>query len=121
VPRPSPRLLLLLAAGLALGAGALWQAWPRPRSAVERLAGDDPELRLGRQKLQSFCLACHMLDGPPEVNPLAPKVRGWTREDAYRNVARLDQLSSAMILNFTGSDEERHALARTLELLGQER
>jgi len=121
VPPSSRRLLAALGLLLVLGAGVLWWRGQRPPGAAERLAGEEPQLRLGRQTLQSFCLSCHELDGPPEVNPLAPKVRGWTREQAYQNVVRLDQLSSAMILNFTGTDEERRALALALERLGKER
>jgi len=117
----SRRPLAALGLLLALGAAALWWRGQRPPGAAEQLAGEEPELALGRQKLRSFCLSCHELDGPPEVNPLAPKVRGWTRAQAYVNVGRLDQLSSAMILNFTGSEEERRALALALERLGRER
>jgi hypothetical protein len=114
--------LAILCLALALGGAAyLWSGGLRPPSASERIAGEEPELRLGRQQLQHFCLACHTLDGPPEVNPLAPKVRGWTREQAYQNVARLDQLSSAMIVSFSGTDEQRRALALVLERLGKER
>lgn len=117
----SRRLLAALGLLPALGAGwLLWRALSPP-TAAERLAGDDPALRLGREKLRSFCLSCHQLDGPPEVNPLAPKVRGWTRDEAYVNVGRLGQLNSAMILEFHGTDEERRALALVLERLGSVR
>ncbi|MBI5066845.1 MAG: cytochrome c [Deltaproteobacteria bacterium] len=122
MPRSWRPVLAVLGVALALGGAAhLWSTGLRLPSAAERIGGDDPELRLGRQQLQHFCLACHTLDGSPEVNPLAPKVRGWTRDQAYRNVARLDELSSAMLVNFSGTDEERRALALVLERLGKER
>lgn len=96
---------------LAFGA---WSACParqpdRPRTAEEEL---------GERKLRSHCLPCHTLDGPPEKNPLAPKVRGWSRQQAYVNVGRLDKLNRAMLLNFQGTEEERQALAGALERLG---
>jgi len=107
--RPLQRLAPL--AGLALLAIGAWSAWQpdRPRSAEEEL---------GDRKLRSHCLSCHVLDGPPEKNPLAPKVKGWTRQQAYVNVGRLDKLNRAMLLNFQGTEEERQALAGALERLG---
>ncbi len=105
-------LALLAVSGSWLLRGA-WRAGPAPAPALA-----DAERELGRRKLQSFCLSCHSLDGSPSQNPLAPRVRGWSRERAYVDVGRLDQLSPAMLLNFEGTDEERWALAGALERLG---
>jgi mono/diheme cytochrome c family protein len=105
------RLAPLAGLGLLLVVG--WAACPglpdRPLTAEEEL---------GNRKLRSHCLSCHTLDGPPEKNPLAPKVKGWTKEQAYVNVGRLDKLNRNMLLNFQGTDEERRALAGALERLG---
>ena len=106
---------LLPLAGLALlAASAAWFHGPWAPAAPP-----SAEQRLGARKLRSFCLSCHVLDGPMSRNPLAPRVRGWTRAQAYERVAHLDRLSSAMILNFQGTDEERWALAGALERLGK--
>ncbi len=114
MPAPLRRLAPVLGAALLAAAGA-WFLRDGSGPAPEVPA---PGRDLGRKKLQSFCLSCHTLDGPATRNPLAPKVRGWTRDQAYANVGRLDRLNPAMILSFEGTDEERWALAGALERLG---
>ena len=108
--RMSPLLGLALLAFAGAGAWELWPSAPPRRLTAEE--------ELGNRKLRAHCLSCHTLDGPPEKNPLAPKVKGWTRQQAYLNVGRLDKLNRAMILNFQGTEEERQALAGALERLG---
>jgi mono/diheme cytochrome c family protein len=80
----------------------------------------DAFLDIGRRKMESFCLSCHKLDGPPGVNPLRPRLRGWTQEQAYRNIGRLRQMNAQMILEFQGTEVERQALAAWLARMGAE-
>jgi mono/diheme cytochrome c family protein len=80
----------------------------------------DEFLEIGRRKMESFCLSCHKLDGPPGANPLRPRLRGWTQEEAYRNIGRLRQMNAQMILEFQGTEVERQALAAWLARMGAE-
>ena len=107
--RWSPVLGLCLLAVAGAGVWELWPPAPRRQSAEEEL---------GNRKLRTHCLSCHVVDGPREKNPLAPKVKGWTRQQAYDNVGRLSKLNKAMLLDFQGTEEERRALAGALERLG---
>ena len=73
---------------------------------------------LGEKVMTDFCLSCHTLDG--KANPLRPKLdraRFGTEAEAYRSIGRLQELNANMILEFSGTDEERHALARHLASL----
>jgi len=80
----------------------------------------DAFLDMGRRKMESFCLSCHKLDGARGDNPLRPRLKGWTQQEAYRNIGRLRQMNPLMILEFQGTEIERQALAAWLAALGAE-
>jgi mono/diheme cytochrome c family protein len=92
-------------------------------AALPVLAGAVPKqdrvarAALGERVLAEFCLSCHTLDDPRQ-NALVPKLRAsklWSTEDAaYRNIGRLKEINRAMLVQFSGTDEERRALASTL-------
>jgi mono/diheme cytochrome c family protein len=100
----------LLAGGLSLAVAAPFRA----------PAGPCAKNPAGRRVLESFCLSCHTLDA--QQNPLRPRLdraRFGTVATARDSIGRLDQLNPAMILEFSGTDEERDALAQCLSSLAR--
>jgi len=101
------RLAVLL--GLLLPATLI----PSPSRAVGRAS----LLGRGAEVARRFCYACHDGEEKPGQNPLLPRLderRFGTPAEAYISVGRLDELNGAMTLPFSGTDEDRHALAAWL-------
>lgn len=99
------RLALLL--GLALPAILI----PSPSRAAAQASAR------GAEVAQRFCYACHDGEDKPGQNSLLPRLderRFGTPAEAYTSVGRLDELNGAMTLPFSGTDEERRALAAWL-------
>jgi len=83
---------------------------PDPGSLDARALG----ARVGRD----FCLACHVLDGPPVKLPLRPRLRDWSEAEAYERLGRLSRTSPEMI-DFDGTERERRALAAWIAAEGR--
>jgi mono/diheme cytochrome c family protein len=82
-----------------------------------RAAAQASALGRGADVAQRFCYACHDGEGKPGQNPLVPRLderRFGTPAEAYTSVGRLDELNGAMTLPFSGTEEERRALAAWL-------
>jgi len=101
------RQLALYLAGLS---GVMEAPSPSP-------AGD--ALAAGKKQMEGFCLSCHVLEGPQADNPLKPKIRGWSAEQAYDRIGRLSKLNPAM-MDFDGTDADRQSLAAYLAHLAAE-
>lgn len=81
-------------------------------------------LALGEKVASDFCMSCHSLDDPKD-NPLRPAMKLkpalWQDEQAvYKAIGDLDAINPAMSLEFSGTDDERRALARYLHKLASE-
>lgn len=74
------------------------------------VAASPGELAAGEDLFRLQCASCHTLDGYNGVRPL---VRGWTRDFASHQVARLGMLKGYMP-PFLGTAQEQEALAAYL-------
>ncbi|MBI1975994.1 MAG: cytochrome ubiquinol oxidase subunit I [Candidatus Omnitrophica bacterium] len=89
--------------------------WELVSGLESRVSGHDkletlnskPETQVGRNLFIGQCAICHTIDG---YNGLRHLVRGWTEEDAYQILGKLDRIKGFMP-PFVGTDEERRALA----------
>ena len=85
--------------------------------APARGAAQVAPLARGAAVAQRFCYACHDGEERRGHNPLLPRLderRFGTPAEAYASIGRLEQLSGAMTLPFSGTDEDRRALAAWL-------
>jgi mono/diheme cytochrome c family protein len=91
-----------------------------PTVASPGTAPAPPEvLRQGEQVMRRFCLSCH---GSPEGgakvdDPVGPRLRPEVWGDparAYEAIGQLARINRRMDQPFTGSDEDRRALAAWL-------
>ncbi|HYS82443.1 MAG TPA: c-type cytochrome [Anaeromyxobacteraceae bacterium] len=74
-------------------------------------------LERGAEVAQRFCYACHDGEEKPGQNPLLPRLderRFGSPADAYSSIGRLAEVNGAMTLPFSGTDEDRRALAAWL-------
>ncbi len=106
---------LPLRAAAFLGMALLGVALPAPALAA---ADGDPALRArGEQVMRSFCLSCHGSPGGRVEDPLGPRLDPEVWGDparAHENVGALWRVNRRMDQPFTGSDEDRRALAAWL-------
>jgi mono/diheme cytochrome c family protein len=86
--------------------------------AVVGATAAPPEvLRQGEQVMRRYCLSCH---GSPEgkvEDPVGPRLRPEVWGDparAYEAIGQLSRINRRMDQPFTGSDEDRRALAAWL-------
>lgn len=81
-------------------------------------ATPSPEtLARGERVMRRFCLSCHGSPGGAVEDPLGPRLRPetWTDEArAYALVGQLTLVNRRMDQPFSGSDEDRRALAAWL-------
>ncbi len=70
-------------------------------------------LLAGRELFRLECQICHTVNG---YNGIKPLISGWTEEDIYDALGKLDRLKTFMP-PFVGSDDERKALAKWLSSL----
>ncbi|MGA8891451.1 MAG: cytochrome c [Anaeromyxobacteraceae bacterium] len=100
--------------------GALLAALAAPASADAGPAAASPEvLARGEQVMRRFCLSCHgSPEGRPKVeDPIGPRLRPEIWGDparAYDAIGQLSRVNRRMDQPFTGSDDDRRALAAWL-------
>ena len=101
-----------------LALASLLAALAAPAAAAPGAAAASPEVLLrGEQVMRRYCLSCH---GSPEAkveDPLGPRLRPGVWGDpakAYEAIGQLARINRRMDQPFTGSDEDRRALAAWL-------
>lgn len=95
-------VLAAIAAALAAPAGA---------------AAPPDVLRQGEQVMRRFCLSCHGSPDGKGDDPVGPRLRPEVWGDparAYEAIGQLSRINRRMDQPFTGSDEDRRALAAWL-------
>jgi len=99
---------------------SLLAALAAPTAAAPGAAAASPEvLQRGEQVMRRYCLSCHgSPEGKPKVeDPIGPRLRPevWgDPERAYEVIGQLTRINRRMDQPFTGSDEDRRALAAWL-------
>lgn len=105
---PHPGRLVVALLALALGG--------TPGRAVG--APDSPDVHArGEEAMRRFCLSCHGSPGGVPEDPLGPRLRPEVWGDpalAYENIGLLWRVNRRMDQPFTGSDDDRRALASWL-------
>ena len=81
-------------------------------------APDSPDVHArGEEAMRRFCLSCHGSPGGTPEDTLGPRLRPELWGDpalAYENIGRLWHINRRMDQPFTGSEEDRRALASWL-------